>query len=50
VAIDYFNWLGDMLVPDEAFFSTMYTVQVLPDGTVVQDLTRNYTLNEASKF
>ncbi len=38
-----YNWIIHLLVPDESFFSTLASVIVLENGTVVQDLTKNTT-------
>lgn len=43
VATELFNWMYDMVVPDESFFSTLITTEINEDGTVIQDLGKNTT-------
>ena len=37
-AIDLYNWLQDMFVPDESFFATMSSVRMGPNNTITQDI------------
>jgi hypothetical protein len=41
IAKELFNWIIHLLIPDESFFSTLASVDVLENGTVIQDLTKN---------
>ena len=43
ISKELYNWIIHLLVPDESFFSTLASVDVLENGTVVQDLTKNTT-------
>jgi hypothetical protein len=43
LALTLYNWIIHLLIPDESFFSTLASVDVLENGTVVQDLTKNTT-------
>lgn len=43
LSLTFYNWIIHLLVPDESFFSTLASVDVLENGTVVQDLTKNTT-------
>jgi len=49
VSRTYYNWLMDMEVADESFYSTMKTVVVNQDGTVGQDLNTNMTYGQERK-
>ena len=37
-AIDLYNWMQDMSVPDESFFSTLSSVRIGPENTVTQEI------------
>ena len=47
LALELYNWLQDMSIPDESFFSTLITVQISSNGSAVQDLQANpFTNNQ----
>ncbi len=50
VALDLFNWMYDMTVPDESFFPTLVSTEKHENGTVVQNLDKNTTHGLVSKF
>ena len=37
-AINLYNWMQDMDVPDESFFSTLSSVRISPNGTITQEI------------
>ena len=48
VSIKHYNWVNDMMSGDESFFSTLATIKVLENGTILQDLNTNTTQGQVS--
>ena len=48
ISIKYYNWITDMMSGDESFFSTLATIKVLGNGTILQDLKTNTTQGQVS--
>ena len=48
VSIKHYNWVTDMNSGDESFFSTLATIKVLSNGTILQDLNTNTTQGQVS--
>ena len=48
ISIKYYNWITDMMSGDESFFSTLATIKVLSNGTILQDLNTNTTQGQVS--
>ena len=42
-----YNWMLDMEVADESFYSTLNTIHVSDDGNVVQNLKKKLNYNQA---
>ena len=38
LALELYNWLQDMSIPDESFFSTLSSVRIGPNNTVTQEI------------
>jgi hypothetical protein len=43
IVLELYNYMYDMSVPEESFFSTLITLEKLEDGTLIQDLTKDTT-------
>ena len=49
ISIKLYNWMADMTVADESFYSTLVTVAIQSDGSVTQDFKKNTTNGQARK-
>jgi hypothetical protein len=45
----FYNSLLDMNVADESFYSTLATINIMPNGSVVQDFSKNVTFGMGSR-
>ena len=49
ISIKLYNWMVDMTVADESFYSTLVTVGIQSDGSVTQDFKKNTTNGQERK-
>ena len=49
ISIKFYNWITDMKIADESFYSTLVTVNVTKNGKIIQDLNTDTFNRQASK-
>jgi hypothetical protein len=49
ISIKFYNWMTDMMVGDESFYSTLVRVEIQSNGSVIQNFTKNTTNGQVRK-